>query len=128
MSERLTIGYRCRVKPGSSWCDHGYADHECILAKRSGQDFSVVMLKKGTNVALFRGDGTVVDECAWFEEHSDLELVDKDIDTNIRFLDWYEEAKEYECPDCLHLCKDEFEADSDRDDDFACTKCGCIFL
>lgn len=127
MSERLTIGYRCRVKPTSSWADD-YAYRECILAKRSGREFSVLMLKKGTHVKLERKDGTVVDECAWFSEEHDLSLVDKAVDKNIRFLDWYEEAKEYECPDCLHLCQEEYEADMDRDDDFACSKCGCIFL
>ena len=128
MSKRLTVGYRCRIKPDSSWAEHGYANHECILKERSGAEFSVLMLKKGTNVELFRGDGTVVDECAWFTEHADLELVDKEIDTNIRFLDWYEEAEEYKCPDCLHLCMEEFQVDLDRDDDFACPKCDCVFL
>lgn len=103
MSERLTIGYRCRIKSDSSWKDWGYADRECILYERSGQDFSVIMLKEGVNVPLERKDGVVVDGCAWLTEHEDLELVDKKIDANIRFLDWYDSVKDRECPDCGHL-------------------------
>ncbi len=129
MSKKLTVGYRCRVKMTSSWAEDGFGGHECILKERGSHgEFSVIMLKEGINVPLLHEDGVVADVCAWLNEESDLEFVDDNIDKNIRFLDWYAEAEEYECPDCLHLCKEEYEADLDRDDDFGCPECGCVFL
>ena len=126
--ERLTIGYRCRIKPTSSWATGwGYGNREVILKERSVSNFSAILLKEGRNVSLDRVSGTVEDCIAWLSE-SELELVDKSIDDNIRFLDWYEEAQEYECPDCGWLCQEDYAAQSDIDDDYACPKCGCIFL
>lgn len=99
MGERLTLGYRARIKPTSSWKDHGYANREVILTKRSAGDWAVMVLKEGVNVPLDHHWKTVDDEVAWIHE-DDLDLVDKDIDTNIQFMDWYHENEEDFCPDC----------------------------
>jgi len=126
--ERLTVGYRCRIKPEGPWgLKDGYAGHEVILTERSRKEFSVLVLKKGKDIPLNRVDGIVVNCIAWLDE-DELEFVDKNIDTNIRFIDWYAEIEEYECPDCGHLCHEEYMADLDRDDDFECPKCDCVFL
>jgi hypothetical protein len=132
MIERLTVGYRCRVKPDSSWAKHGYAGHECILVERSsGGDFSVLMLKEGKNVPLSHKGGVVIDKCAWFDETADLELVDKNLDDNLRFMAWWSEVEEYECPDCRHLCWDDTKQDhtmfEDEHLEWCCPKCKCGF-
>lgn len=52
-SEKLTVGYRARIKPSSRWKDDNYANREIILAERgSNGDFSVMVLKEGVNVPL----------------------------------------------------------------------------
>jgi len=124
--DRLILGYRCVIKPDSCWGRY-YSNHEILLSERSHIQFGAIVLKKGKCVPLDRVDGTVVDSIAWLKE-DDMELVDKCIDTNIRFVDWYAKIEEYECPDCSHLCYEEYMADLDRDDDFECPKCGCVFL
>ena len=131
--KRLTVGYRARVKPTSSWASHGYGNHECILKERSSGNFSVIMLKEGKNVLLERKGGVVVDSCAWFDEEIDLEFVDDFIDINIKFLDWWEQAEEYQCPDCGHLNwdseKDEHNMVHDEEElDWCCNKCNCAMM
>lgn len=97
---KLTLGYRARIKPSSRWGDDDYANREVILAERSsGGDFSAMVLKEGVNVPLDKHWKTVADEIAWLHE-SELDLVDKNIDTNIRFMDWYHEHEDDFCPDC----------------------------
>lgn len=125
---RLTIGYRCRVKPTSSWAGIGYGNHECIIQGRSGQEFSVIMLKKGENIPLKRKGGIVLNECSWFSEEKDLELVDRKVSKNITFLDWWMEASEFECPDCGHLCYSRGKPTMvlDEENDWCCPKCGCV--
>ena len=129
---KLTIGYRCRIKEGSSWANSFEAGREVILKERQAREFSVIVLKKGTNIPLIQEGGTVVNEAAWFSEEKDLELVDSNIEANIRFMDWYEEVQEYECPDCLHLCWNEDKQEStlidDENGEGCCPKCGCCFM
>ena len=97
----LTSGYRARIKPTSSWAKNwNYGNHEVILTERSSNnDFSVMVLKEGVKVPLDHHWETVCDEVAWIHE-SNLDLVDKDIDTNIRFINWWHEHEEDFCPDC----------------------------
>lgn len=99
-SEKLTLGYRARIKPDSGWGDDDYANREVILAERSSNDdWSVMVLKEGVNVPLDKHWETVADEVAWIHE-SGLDLVDKNIEANIRFMDWWHEHEEDFCPDC----------------------------
>ena len=99
---KLTIGYRCRIKPSStSWGSkgHGYENREVLLQERNDGEFSVMVLKRGKNVPLDKHWKTVTGVVAWVIP-DDMELVDKDIDTNLDFMDWWEEHKEDFCPEC----------------------------
>jgi len=100
---RLTIGMRCRFKSMKakehSWSE--YADHEALLIKRtSGGDFSVMVLREGKNIELKKKDSkTVVNQVAWVDE-DDLDFVNANFDTNLDFIDWYQENEEDFCGDC----------------------------
>ena len=131
---KLTIGYRCRIKSTSSWNKNwGYGDREVLLQERSGGEFSVLVLKKGENVPLDKHWETVDNSIAWLTE-DDLELVDKKIATNIKFMDWYEEHEEEFCPDCGYWEEGAFNSDDEAESkwfdkksgDYLCPKCGCI--
>lgn len=123
MGERLTLGYRARIKPDSHWESDDYANREVILIERSsGSNFAALVLKEGVNVPLDRAAGTVDDSIAWLHE-SELEFVDDDIEANVGFTDWYQEVEDNFCPDCGHLCSDEDKIENE--DELRCPKCDC---
>jgi len=110
--KRLTVGCRARILPPGpknkkdkrhfekSWCDN-YPNREVLLIERSlGGNFAVLLLISGENVPLTQGAKNVVDnQVAWISEE-DMELVDADFNTNLDFIDWYQEHEECYCPDC----------------------------
>ena len=114
---KLTIGYRVRIKYRETDSLNLYEGHEAILTERSRgcPEFSVLVLREGKNIPLERNGKTVINELAWLHE-DDLELIDTNIEENIKFFDWYAEAEDYLCPDCGHL---------NEEGDEECSKCGC---
>jgi hypothetical protein len=95
---RLTIGCRARMLNTSH---RSYAGHEVLLKERnSNGDFAVMILGKNVKELEKEKSGIVENEIAWVSE-SALELVDKDFDTNLDFMDWYEQHENDFCPDCL---------------------------
>lgn len=123
---RLTVGYRCRVKPKDEWSSYGYANHECIIQARSGNhDFFVIMLKEGKNVPLKKESDTVTDVSGLLCKPDELVLVDRKVTKNMEFVDWYEEASEFECLDCGHLCYSKGNHTMVlKGYDMCCPKCG----
>ena len=111
--QRLTVGHRARILPPKSnnkdnlQCHDGfwrktYAGHEILLLERvhGAGEFSVMVLKKGTNVLLKKRNGSIVeDQVAWVPE-TDLELVDTNLEANLNFIDWYQLNEDKFCPDC----------------------------
>lgn len=132
--KRLTVGCRARILPPApknkkdsrrfekSWREH-YPNREVLLVERiSGGSFSVLLLVDGTNVPLTMGKKNVVDnQIAWVSEE-DMELVDMDFNTNLDFIDWYEEHEEYFCPDCGEWTGGELSC---LDIDFKCPNKQC---
>ncbi len=110
---RLTIGCRARIitieeKPkqtGPGFCSNedswrsGYGGREVLLKERSRQSFSVMLLGEGIKTLEKEKAGIVADEMAWIDE-DDLELVDMDFDTNLDYMDWYQEHEDEFCFDC----------------------------
>jgi len=94
---RLTVGYRARIIPLdnklkrgkiSSW-RRNYGGREVLLTERSNGSFSVLLIGESAT----EGPKTVEGEMAWIPEE-DLEFVNDDLDTNIDFIDWYQENEE----------------------------------
>ena len=114
--QRLTIGCRARIltlkeKPKqtsvdghymneSSW-RRDYGGREVLLAERtSGSgDFSVMLLGKGVKELKRKDPNTIVNQMAWVSEE-DMVWVNSDFNTNLDFIDWYQENEEEFCPDC----------------------------
>ena len=125
--KRLTIGFRARIKPGTSWDkDWEYGNREVLLVERSsGGDFSVMILKEGVNVPLLReNDCPVRNEVAWVDE-DDRELVDKDLDTNMDFIDWYQEHRDDFCGDCGVWFPNNGAIDPATDEEHVCPSEDC---
>lgn len=97
-STRITLGYRCRFKKDSKQWEE-YRGYECIPTERDNGEFEVLVLKKGTNVALDKEDPPYENQVAWVDE-KDLEIVDRNISTNMAFVDWLQEHQDDFCPDC----------------------------
>ena len=112
---RFTVGCRARIltlaekppqtetKDGhymneSSW-RKDYGDREVILVERSHGTFTVMLLGEGVKKLKKEDPHTVDDEMAWIDEE-DMVLVDKDFDTNLDFIDWYQEHEDEFCGDC----------------------------
>lgn len=96
---KLTVGCRARLKPDSksNWLlTLGKSD--VLLTERAGDEFAALVLKENTG-ELKEDIKLIENEVAWLSER-DLELVNMDFANNMRFIDWYQEAKESECPDC----------------------------
>lgn len=110
--KKLTLGYRARIK-SARWDE--YINHEVLLTERSGKNFGGMVLRKGTNISLIKGTGTVIDQVAWLEP-GEIEFVDDNIEANMDFIDWYEENENSFCPDCRNFC---------GEDAVNCPKCGC---
>jgi hypothetical protein len=111
--KRLTVGMRARIKtlkelpsrdgkPGhfdneSSW-RKSYGSREVLLVERTTNgDFSVYLL--GTKLLKKRNSKTVENRMAWVPE-SDLVFVDADFETNLDFIDWYQNHEDEFCGDC----------------------------
>lgn len=110
--KRLTLGHRARIK-STRW--DRYDGHEVLLTKRSGKEFAGLVLKKGVDIPLVKGTGTIIDGVAWLHPN-ELEFVDDNIEANMGFIDWYEENEDSFCPDCGNFC---------GEDAVSCPKCGC---
>ncbi|KKN33243.1 hypothetical protein LCGC14_0805820 [marine sediment metagenome] len=111
--QRLTIGCRARIltikeKPKqtgprffaneSSWRE-SFGGREVLLVERSQSDFSVMLLGKGVKDFKRKDPNTADGGMAWVPE-SDMVLINKDFDTNLDFIDWYQEHEDEFCPDC----------------------------
>ncbi len=111
--QRLTVGCRAHIitieekpkqtGPGfygneESWRED-YGGREVLLVERSHGTFDVMLLGKGVKELKKKDPHTVVDKMAWIDEE-DMVLVDSDFDTNLDFIDWYQEHEDEFCPDC----------------------------
>ena len=93
---RLTVGMRCKIKPSSSWYTKGELN-EALLQERSGDSFSFLGL--GQKELKKEDPQTVTGGGAWINE-DELEHIDSDFETNLDFMDWYQEHEEDFCGDC----------------------------
>lgn len=119
---RLTVGCRARIlklkeKPkrkGPEYTSNEdywrkiYGGHEVLLKTRSSSGFDVMVLGKGVKKLKKEAPNTVINEVAWVSEE-DMELVDKDFDINLDFMDWYQDHEEDFCPDCLAWYPDRYK-------------------
>jgi len=136
--ERLTIGCRARVltikkKPKrtgpnyyaneDSWRKE-YGGREVLLTERiSGGAFSVMLLGKEVTELKTEDSKTVADEMAWVPEE-DLELINRDFDTNMEFIDWYQEHKYEFCPDCGAWFPNRGGTNPTTKENYECPGCG----
>jgi hypothetical protein len=109
--KRITIGVRCRFKTlkelpsrngkkeffanEDSW-RRDYGGQHVLLKERSRGEFAVMLIdKKFTNERILpkETDGVIEDVMAWVPE-SDLVFVNADLDSNLDFMDWYEENED----------------------------------
>jgi hypothetical protein len=60
---------------------------------------------------------------AWIPEE-DMKLINADFDTNLDFMDWYQEHEGDFCPDCGAWFPDRGRIDPSTDKEFECPKCG----
>ena len=126
MQKRLTVGCRARIKPSSSWKDHGCAKREVLLTERSGRKFAAMVLPEGKEVQLIKPkvgeESFVQNQIAWVAEE-DLELVYREFDTNLELIDWAQENDENFCPDCSVFLGE--DPAPNWEGDYICPKCGC---
>jgi len=136
--KRLTIGCRARIftikeipkrtGPGyagneDSWRKE-FGGREVLLQKRSASSgFSVMLIGEGVTELKKEVPKTIGNQMAWISEE-DMELINRDFDTNLDFMDWYEENEENFCPDCGAWFPDRGRADAKTNKDFECPSCG----
>ena len=99
-AKRLTLGMRAKFVPhpdgNTSWDE--YTGQECLLKERSTTGgFAVMVL--GQSELKREDPKTVENEVAWVDEE-ELEFVNADFDTNLEFIDWYQENEDNFCADC----------------------------
>ena len=137
--KRLTVGYRARILTISenlsiNGKDSNYSNEssqrlefggrEVLLHERSSNgDFSVMLIGEGITELEKKDPNTIVDQMAWVSE-SDMELVNMDLDTNLNFMDWYEENKDNFCPDCGAWFPNRGCWKPATEEDYECPKCG----
>ena len=104
MENRLTIGCRTRIitikeKPKQEGSGHAsnedfwrrqYGGREVLLKERSHRSFSVMLIGNGVKELKKEDPNTITSEMAWVPEE-DMELVNRDFDTNLDFMDWYQD-------------------------------------
>lgn len=113
---KLTVGCRCRVLPTSYWKE--FHNQEVILIERDKSKFSFIPLENHPEMVT---DGSVYyDSCAWIEE-AELELIDKNFEKNLPFIDWVEEHQDDFCPDCGTFVS------SSTENEHICPRCNCEF-
>jgi hypothetical protein len=96
--KRLTVGMRCRIKPSSSWYNDAETEiNEVLLEKRSQDTFSFLGL--GQKELKKEDPQTCTGGGAWIHEN-DLEWINSDFETNLEFMDWYQEHEDEFCGDC----------------------------
>lgn len=100
MTERMTVGYKCRFKKkceqGKQW---GNGDDFILETRSRGSgDFSVIFIDPNANM-IVRNWKDVHGSLAWVDE-DDMELVNTDINTNIRYIDWWSVKETEVCCDC----------------------------
>lgn len=123
MTKKLTIGMRCKFKPESHWAkDWDWTGREVLLESRSQSSFSVIVL--GQKELKKRDPKTVENEVAWVDE-DDLEFVNADFETNLSFMDWYQEHKEDFCGDCGAWFPNNGRLDPKTDEDYVCPNKDC---
>ena len=116
--KRLTIGCRVKLNPKvkSTW--DWLNGHDLLLTERLGKEFAAIVLKKGVSMGLTEKPGMIIDnEVAWLSEN-ELVLINADFDTNLNFIDWYQEHQADECPDCVEFGEENVKI---------CSKCGYKF-
>ena len=110
MPKRLTVGMRARFnnkKEGDGsdvWRGHPWKEYqgrEALLLERSSNGgFSVMVLGKGVTELKKEQTGIVENQVAWVNEEG-LDFINADFDTNLDFIDWYQQHKDDFCGDCL---------------------------
>lgn len=137
---RMTIGCRCRIKTleempqrkgpthysnEHSWREE-YGGREILLLERSSSGgFSFMLLGKGVTELKRETTGIVSGKCAWIDEDN-LVLVDADFDTNLDFIDWYQENEDNFCGDCGAWFPDNMKReDPDDGDNYRCPNPEC---
>jgi len=84
-----------------------------------------MVLGKGTNVELKKEDsGTVINQVAWVDEE-ELDHINSDFDTNLDFMDWYQEHEDDFCGDCGAWFPDNGRYDPITKEDFICPNREC---
>lgn len=121
---RLTIGCRARILNKSSWREDIGAAEILLKERSSGGDFAVMVLGKGIKELEKEKSGVVVNEVAWVSE-KDMELINRDFETNLDFMDWYDEHEEDFCPDCLGWFPNIGREDPKTGEDFKCPNKEC---
>lgn len=120
---RLTVGMRCRIKPSSSWYNDAETEiNEVLLEKRSGNSFSFLGL--GQEELKKEDPQTVTGGGAWIDE-DDLEHINSDFETNLEFMDWYQEHEEDFCGDCGAWFQEQGQWDPDTEEDIRCPNEKC---
>jgi len=104
-----------------SWA--GYAGNDVLLEERSQGEFSVIVL--GQKELKKRDPKTVINQFAWVNEE-DLEFINADFETNLNFIDWYQERKEDFCPDCGAWFPKQGGVDPETGEECVCPRKKCL--
>lgn len=92
----MMVGYCAKIKEKSNFPE--YTGYNVILNERSGSQFSAIVLAKNSSVYELN-ENSHENEIAWLDEE-ELEIVNTNIKRNMKFVRWYEDNKENNCPLC----------------------------
>ena len=103
--KRITIGFRCKILKDVPRYKNQHADweeyvgSECIIHEMDSPGrFAFIPLEGRSELVM---DGSEhYSQCAWIDE-AQLEVVDRDVDKNMEFIDWVTEHEDDYCEDCL---------------------------
>jgi len=96
---RLTVGCRASLKEGAHWAKIFEPGRHVILLERDSDNFTALVLRKRFVGKLTLDIKLTYSTVAWINEN-ELKLVDTSFNTNLNFIDWYNEVKQDECPAC----------------------------
>ena len=125
-AKRLTLGMRAKFVPhpggNTSWDE--FTGQECLLKERSSSGgFAVMVL--GQSELKKEDPKTIENQVAWVDE-GELEFVNADFDTNLEFMDWYQENDDNFCGDCGAWFPHNGMMDPETERDHVCPNEKCL--
>ncbi len=106
MKRRLTVGFKARLKEhhrtkrSTGYDMSDVCGMEVLLTERSNSGSFAILILNEKGVTKYKKSCKIIhDSLAWVEE-GDLEFINDDVNTNLDFIDWYED---HECSKCSNF-------------------------